>query len=173
MQMLSTTWIQKTAIALVLCLYGSAAGAYDLMDIVMTSAWKNRDMETIDQARSLGWDFGTFLERTIEKQRDACHDAAVSTADMRNCENEAQQIWDEVLNAEYQTLMDRIEDTEGLMELQKTWVKYRDLKCSWTGHTLGTAGSIAAASCFSQMTQERALELIADTTCLRVEGCLW
>ena len=169
----SNFWVRQTAFALVLCLYATLAGAYDLTDSVMSSAWKNRDIETIDQARSLGWDFGTFLERTIENQRGACHDDAVSSAEMRNCENQAQKIWDEVLDDEYQALMDHVADTDGLIELQHAWIKYRDLKCSWTGHWLGSARSIATASCFYQMTQERALELISINTCFRVEGCLW
>jgi len=149
------------------------ASAYDTMKSVMTSAWENRDMDTINKARSLGWDFGSFVQGKIESDLETCHSEALSTGDMRGCENTATEAWDEVLNSEYQFLMTQVEDKEGLRELQRAWIKYRDLKCSWTGHWLGSAGSIATAACFGDMTSQRTLEIISANSCFMEEGCLW
>lgn len=149
------------------------ASAYDTMKSVMTSAWENRDMDTINKARSLGWDFGSFVQGKIDSNLDSCHSEALSTGDMRGCENTATEAWDEVLTFEYQFLMTQVEDKEGLRELQRAWIKYRDLQCSWTGHWLGSAGSIATAACFGDMTSHRSLEIISANTCFMVEGCLY
>ena len=77
------------------------ASAYDTMKSVMTSAWENRDMDTINAARAIGWNFGAFLKGTIQENREACHSVAISTLEMSKCENTAAENWDEVLNFEY------------------------------------------------------------------------
>ena len=142
-------------------------------DLLITTAWQNRQMKPINKNRSEGWDFGGFLQKEIEGELSLCQSKATSTKDMISCENRAAEHWDEVLNSEYQFLMTRVQDKEGLRELQRAWIKYRDLKCSWTGHWLGSAGRIAAASCFQQMTLQRTLEIISLNSCFMEEGCLW
>ena len=151
----------------------SASMADDFAEKELAAAWQNRDMQTINAARAIGWNFGAFLKGTIQENREACHSEAISTLDMSNCENTAAENWDKVLNSEYQLLMAQVEDKEGLRELQRAWIKYRDLKCSWTGHWLGSAGRLAAASCFQQMTLQRTLEIISLNSCFMEEGCLW
>ena len=151
----------------------SASMADDFAEQELAAAWQNRDMQTINAARAIGWNFGAFLTGTIQANREACHSVAISTLNMSECENTATETWDEVLNSEYQFLMTQVEDKEGLRELQRAWIKYRDLQCSWTGHWLGSAGSIATAACFGDMTSQRSLEIISANSCFMVEGCLW
>ena len=107
--------------------------ADDFAEKDLAAAWSNRDLQTNNTARAISRKLGAFLNGTTQVNRAACHLAAISTLDMSDCENTATETWDQNSNSEYQFFMTQLEDEE-TQELRRAWIKYRDIKCSWTGH---------------------------------------
>ena len=99
-----------------------------------------------------------------------------TTVGMMFCMLGERDVWDVVLNDEYQLARDfaRVSDAEDLtlfpeyavradqlLAAQRAWIAFRDANCAME-YGLWGAGSmrqIAGASCHMQMTAERALEL--------------
>ena len=66
----------------------------------------------------------------IDKAYDACMEKAMSTAEMRDCADEAYKKWDKEMNRAYKRLMEQLDD-KGKAELkasQLKWIEYRDLE---------------------------------------------
>lgn len=83
------------------------------------------------------------------------------TVDMHNCIGTEHEKQDKRLNAAYKAALKAVGDERGkaLKEVQRTWLKYRDLNCNFAGGGEGTIAVILGASCFLNMTAERADEL--------------
>ena len=97
-----------------------------------------------------------------------------STVGMGGCLDREVQVWDEVLNAEYQRLVVTTgrRDAEGaeynapatqpaLRNMQRAWIEYRDATCDferskWGG---GTRGGPATLACIMRLTAQQALYL--------------
>lgn len=78
--------------------------------------------------------------------------------------------WDTKLNAEYKRLMSEVTDfdneagfsiSDGLRDMQRAWIGYRDAKCGFEAaqYGTGTLGSTITYDCLMQMTAEQALYL--------------
>ena len=137
------------------------------------AAWRAGDTAGVLEARSAGWDFGGFLDTEISESVEECMGDAYSTLAMRDCFADAHNAWESVLTAEYQLRLQKVDNQEGLREVQRAWINYRDLKCAYSGNSLGSAGIIARTSCAAGMAKQRALEFIASNSCTLIEGCLW
>ena len=137
------------------------------------AAWRASDTAGVLKARGAGWDFGGFLNTEISGSVEECMGDAYSTLAMRDCYADEHNAWEDVLTAEYQLRLQNVGDQEGLREVQRAWIRYRDLKCAYSGNSLGSAGIIARTSCAAGMAKQRALEFIASNSCTLIEGCLW
>jgi len=69
----------------------------------------------------------------IDTDMKNCLQIANSTADQRNCINNAYDSWDKLLNTEYQNLINKLrkEEKELFIASQRTWIKYRDTEFSF------------------------------------------
>ena len=137
------------------------------------AAWRAGNTGGVLEARSSGWDYGAFLDMELNDVVEECMSDAYSTLEMRDCYANAHAAWEDVLTGEYQLRLQNVGDKEGLREVQRAWIKYRDLKCAYSGNSLGSAGAIARTSCAAAMAKQRALEFIASNSCTLIEGCLW
>lgn len=100
-----------------------------------------------------------------------------STVGMGGCLDRELQVWDGMLNTEYQRVVAVMErrDAEGaeynvppmqpaLRDMQRAWVVYRDATCDfersqWGG---GTGGGPATIGCLMRLTAEQALYLSTE-----------
>lgn len=137
------------------------------------TSWMAGGQASILSTRTDGWDYGAYIDSVFNKRLDDCLQDAFSTYAMQDCYRRDHGSWEEILTEEYHLRLSNLSDPEGLREVQRAWVRYRDLKCAFTGSSLGTAGSIAGTSCAAEMARQRALEFISSNSCSLIEGCLW
>lgn len=108
----------------------------------------------------------------IGKIFDACPGNTGSTLEMVTCITEETDFWDARLNAVYKDLLaayrqqdedfgDDYDMESRLREVQRGWIKWRDLKCkfAYDEYRGGTMGRITGADCIMTLTAERVLEL--------------
>ena len=91
-----------------------------------------------------------------------CMDTANTTADMVNCNAKQTKVQDERLNRAYKTALAAQDDVrkQQLKEVQRQWIKYRDVNCAFAGSaTGGTIDQVNGSGCVLDMTQTRAQEL--------------
>jgi uncharacterized protein YecT (DUF1311 family) len=71
------------------------------------------------------------------------------------------KIWDQRLNAAYQSLAQRIDarQRDPLKASQRLWIQYRDANCRFYESQDGSIRQVQAAECLRTMTRDRALEL--------------
>ncbi|MCG5243015.1 lysozyme inhibitor LprI family protein [Azospirillum doebereinerae] len=82
------------------------------------------------------------------------------TFDMIECTPEEHEKQDKRLNSAYKQALKAVGDRANtLKEVQRAWLKYRDLTCGFAGGAEGSSARIIGSSCFLQMTAERADEL--------------
>lgn len=90
-------------------------------------------------------------------------DAHGSTAGMVGCQLREAAAWDARLNAAYKKIMASSQKpvVEGYRNAQRAWITYRDASCdaSTAKYEGGTAGHIAHASCYMELTARQALWL--------------
>ncbi|SMH57915.1 Uncharacterized conserved protein YecT, DUF1311 family [Azospirillum lipoferum] len=85
------------------------------------------------------------------------------TAEMHGCIGAEHEKQDKRLNAAYKAAMKTVEGkrAQDFKEVQRAWLKFRDLNCGFAGGGEGTIAGILGASCVLNMTAERADELQA------------
>lgn len=91
-----------------------------------------------------------------------CMDGANTTADMVSCNVKEAKVQDTRLNKAYKTAIAALEGTrqQQLQDLQRLWIKYRDVNCAFAGSaTGGTIDQVNGSGCVLDMTQTRAQEL--------------
>lgn len=91
-----------------------------------------------------------------------CMDTANTTADMVNCNAKQTKVQDDRLNRAYKTALAAQDDVrkQQLKEVQRQWIKYRDVNCAFAGSaTGGTIDQVNGSGCVLDMTQTRAQEL--------------
>ena len=91
-----------------------------------------------------------------------CMDGANTTADMVSCNVKETKVQDTRLNKAYKTAIAALEGTrqQQLQDLQRLWIKYRDVNCAFAGSaTGGTIDQVNGSGCVLDMTQTRAQEL--------------
>ncbi|WP_207458097.1 lysozyme inhibitor LprI family protein [Azospirillum sp. SYSU D00513] len=86
------------------------------------------------------------------------------TSEMLDCISAEHERQDALLNVAYKAAMKAAEETDParskeLRDVQRTWLKYRELKCGFEAGAGGTIAIVNAASCNLAMTAERAKEL--------------
>ena len=153
--------------------YSSAVTRAQSTKINGEAAWRAGNSTGVLEARGVGWDYGAFLDIEISNTVEECMSDAYSTLAMRDCYASAHDAWEDILTAEYRLRLQNVGNQERLREIQRAWVKYRDLKCAYSGNSLGSAGIIARTSCAARMAKQRAIEFIASNSCALIEGCLW
>lgn len=105
-------------------------------------------------------------QQCIGMASNACQDEtpqSQTTIGMVECTTRETAWWDERLNRSYKTLKDHFpaEEFDALRKAQRAWVQYRDANCQFEYFYWreGTIRSVFGASCYLQMTAERALDL--------------
>lgn len=118
-------------------------------------------------------------EACIGRSADACmaaNDVGGTTVGMGGCLDHELRFWDVLLNAYYQSAMDRAKRMDAetrqyntaaaamentLRDMQRAWIPFRDATCDferaqWGG---GTGGGPATLGCLMRLTGEQALVL--------------
>ena len=94
---------------------------------------------------------------------DPCVEKNGSNAGTANCYRLEEAIWDQLLNENYKSLMDSIEDRQDqgkLKDMQRAWIAYRDTTCDFYWHKIhGTMAVPMGAACRLRETARRALLL--------------
>ncbi|QKF73852.1 LprI family protein (DUF1311 domain) [Aliarcobacter faecis] len=98
---------------------------------------------------------------------EKCLEGKWRDAEMAACTYEETKLEDKRLNQAYKKAMQTIkkDKRDELKEVQRAWIKYRDLNCNFNSYiTGGTMDQLFVAECFLSMTKERAneLEFIAE-----------
>ena len=78
------------------------------------------------------------------------------------CYHVEQDIWDELLNENFRTLRDGLDDDqkEKLRQMQRDWIAYRNTTCDFYYHKIqGTMATEMTAACLARETARRALLL--------------
>ena len=116
-----------------------------------------------------------IASNTCQNSRTADFDGNI-TYGITQCLNAEMQVWDALLNSNYQSLLKLLvqqEDgaftndpdrSDALQNAQRAWIKFRDTECmrlyaQWQD---GTIRSNVHASCMLNMTARRAVALIGD-----------
>ncbi len=83
------------------------------------------------------------------------------TTEMVLCMTAEHEKQDKRLNAAYKAAMQTVEGkrAQDLKEVQRAWLKYRDLQCGFLGSGDGTIARIEGNGCMVDMTAQRADEL--------------
>ena len=103
----------------------------------------------------------------IGRLADACLDKPEnqSTHAMSGCSNNEAEIWDRLLNGEYQRLLAAVEGKakDDIVKAQRQWVGLRDADCAIPEALFdgGTMAQPIAANCVMQNTAERMLQVRA------------
>jgi len=86
-----------------------------------------------------------------------------TTAGMKMCTARETEVWDAILNAEYQQLLASLQGkaTEKIRKAQRSWIVMRDGDCalSYDAFQGGTIAGVIAGSCMLDHTATRALQL--------------
>jgi uncharacterized protein YecT (DUF1311 family) len=108
----------------------------------------------------------------ITALQDICHASAMSNLDMKNCESNAYQSLDTLLNKEYNEIVINPENfeqapqvlEEAFRESQRKWVAFRDANCSWKSNAMygGTGAGLIYTGCLNKMTKDRILEMVEE-----------
>lgn len=153
------------SMVLIVGLASAAVHARDLGQANTADSANNDDStmfaDCLDKAdSSTGYEescIGSISERCMELPGGA------TTVGMNQCLRREMQLWDGVLNRDYQAIKESqpTEVFSGLREVQRAWIKYRDLKCSYP-HVMikGTMASTMAADCMNTETARRAIDLM-------------
>jgi len=78
------------------------------------------------------------------------------------CYHVEQDIWDELLNENFRTLREGLDDDqkEKLRQMQRDWIAYRNTTCEFYYHKIqGTMATEMTAACLARETARRALLL--------------
>jgi uncharacterized protein YecT (DUF1311 family) len=78
------------------------------------------------------------------------------------CYHVEQDIWDELLNENFRTLRESLDDDqkEKLREMQRDWIAYRNTTCGFYYHKIqGSMSTEMTAACLARETARRALLL--------------
>jgi uncharacterized protein YecT (DUF1311 family) len=96
-------------------------------------------------------------------QLAAClHKAGGVTPDIIDCIGAETKVHDARLNESYKALMATLSEPrkKELLEVQRAWLKYRELNCKfYFDPNGGTIARVEANDCFLKLTAERAVEL--------------
>jgi len=94
---------------------------------------------------------------------DPCIEKGGSNLGTANCYRMEEAIWDRLLNENYKSLMDSIEDRQDqdkLKDMQRAWIAYRDTTCDFYWHKIhGSMAVPMGAACRLRETARRALLL--------------
>lgn len=94
---------------------------------------------------------------------DPCVEKDGSNLGTANCYRMEEAIWDQLLNENYKSLMDSIEDRQDqdkLKDMQRAWLAYRDTTCDFYWHKIhGSMAVPMSAACRLRETARRALLL--------------
>jgi uncharacterized protein YecT (DUF1311 family) len=95
---------------------------------------------------------------------DACTKTKVgqSSQGAAGCYRGEQEIWDEILNENFRTLGDGLDDDqkEKLRDMQHAWIAYRNTTCEFYYHKIrGSMSTEMTAACLARETARRALLL--------------
>ena len=111
--------------------------------------------------------FAYEAKKLSEKYQSCIEKADGVTADMHDCISAELEFQDKRLNENYSDYLKDLspERRKKLLEVQRAWIKYRDLKCGffYDPDGGGTISGILAGSCVLDMTAERADELKKET----------
>src|ERR1700681_1992940 len=78
------------------------------------------------------------------------------------CYHVEQDVWDELLNENFRTLRESLDDDqkEKLRQMQRDWIAYRNTTCEFYYHKIqGTMATEMTAACLARETARRALLL--------------
>jgi len=96
---------------------------------------------------------------------DDCIDRSnANTMAMIDCARAELERLDAALNANYRALLPLLDEKrrKELKEVQRAWIRFRDLNCAfWDDPEGGQAARLAAYACYMEMTAARAQELRA------------
>ena len=112
----------------------------------------------------------------IGRLADACLDKPEnqSTHAMVGCSNKEAEIWDRLLNTEYQRLLGAVEGKakDDIVKAQRQWVGLRDADCAIPYELFdgGTMAQPIAANCVMANTAERMLQVRAWRMMVQPEG---
>ena len=117
--------------------------------------------ECIDEHDGLNRDMadciGVYADDCLEQERK------FTTSNMRQCVNREFQVWDELLNRDYQTLMESLTSDEHkskLREAQRHWIKFSKSFCRLPVEINGgTLSFISADRCMMELTARQDIEL--------------
>jgi uncharacterized protein YecT (DUF1311 family) len=94
---------------------------------------------------------------------DPCIEKDGSNLGTANCYRLEAAIWDKLLNENYKTLMEEIDDgkvQDKLKEMQRAWIKYRETTCDFYWHKIQGSMSVPmTAACQLRENARRALLL--------------
>src|SRR6266852_6946560 len=111
-----------------------------------------------------------FAENVTEGERqclfalvaDPCSKSRQSGAAPTECYRIEQGIWDELLNDNFRTLREQLDDDqkEKLRDMQRAWIAYRNSTCEFYYHKIqGSMATSLTAACLARETARRALLL--------------
>ncbi len=111
-----------------------------------------------------------FAENVTEGERqclfalvaDPCSKSRQSGAGPTECYRIEQGIWDELLNDNFRTLREQLDDDqkEKLRDMQRAWIAYRNSTCEFYYHKIqGSMATSLTAACLARETARRALLL--------------
>jgi uncharacterized protein YecT (DUF1311 family) len=111
----------------------------------------------------------------IKSNYESCHAAANSTVESKNCNGDAYEKADAVLNDIYSGIVadltrsnadefeqrDNAEKLKRLKAAQRAWIAYRDTQCPLEGVSAlgGTGEGVFIGDCYYRMTSDRSYEL--------------
>ena len=109
----------------------------------------------------------------ISMAQSQCHDQAMDNLSMKQCEAQAGEELDALLNREYKKIMSNpahFDHGIGTAEIlkkdfrnaQRAWIKFRDSNCNWHSNSFygGTGQGLVYSGCINRMTKERITELV-------------
>jgi uncharacterized protein YecT (DUF1311 family) len=104
-----------------------------------------------------------FVEKyTTSKDYDLCIQSVVATYDVLACMKTELALQDKVLNENYKKAIKALdkERRKTLISTQRSWIHYRDIKCSLYYHeNSGTGGLLDQEECLIKETIKRSAEL--------------
>ena len=102
------------------------------------------------------------ISRAYSETFNNCSKEVISTYDITVCLEKELKLQDKKLNQAYKKTMSRIQNfrKEDLKNIQRAWMKYRDLKCGFYYHSeSGRSGLSDMSECFLDETILRTIEL--------------
>ena len=134
------------------------------------------DAEVITACVKTENDAGRDAHVCIGRLADACLDKPEnqSTHAMSGCSHQEAEIWDRLLNAEYQRLLAAVEGKakDDIVNAQRQWIGLRDSDCAIPDALFdgGTMAQPIAANCVMENTAERMLQVRAWRMMVQPEG---